>query len=121
MTEIIDENFSEKKISTLTRIASIANIFAWIVFLVHILLVLFKFLQVQQSYIIQNSNYIHVTVFLEMLIKNPLYTAYFILDLISIFLRGVVFGLLLKGISLGLNMIVEIALNYRVKFKGGNK
>jgi hypothetical protein len=39
-------------------------------------------------------------------------------DLASIFIRGAIYWLVLKGISVGLYMVVETNLNYKDKFEG---
>ena len=122
MIESTANDFFTEKHARLTRIAFIANIFAWIVFIFHILWVGASFIQTQTSYTIQNMN-VNLgqnSDFMEMLMQNPLYTASLIVSLIGIFLRGVIYGLTLKGISLGLNMIVETNLNYLEKFQGEN-
>jgi hypothetical protein len=122
MTGSTADNFFTAKHARLTRIASIANLFAWIVFIIHILWVGGSFIQTQNTYTIQNMNLNlgQNPDFMEMLRQNPLYTASLIVNLTGIFLRGVVYGLTLKGISLGLNMIVETDLNYKENFQGGS-
>lgn len=124
MTDSTAEAFFTAKHALLRRIASIANLFAWIVFIFHILWVGASFIQTRDMYNIQNMN-INLGQnpypdFVEMLKQYPLYAASFIVSLAGIFLRGVVYGLTLKGISLGLNMIVETNLNYKDKFQRGN-
>jgi hypothetical protein len=122
MTESIAEDFFTAKHERLTRIASWANLFAWIVFIVHILWVGASFIQTQSNYELQmNMNLGQGSDFMEMLGQNPLYTMSLIVNLIGIFLRGVVYGLTLKGISLGLNMIIETDLNYKENSQGGNR
>jgi hypothetical protein len=100
-----------KKHARLTRIALIANLFAWIVFIVHIFLVGARYVEVQNSYNLQTLNAGQIPDFMGMLKGNLLYAASFVIDLLSIFLLGVVYGLTLKGISVGLFMIVETNLN----------
>jgi len=56
--------------------------------------------------------------FMEMLSENPVYTFSLVVDLASIFIRGAIYWLVLKGISAGLYMIVETDLNYKDKFEG---
>lgn len=119
MIDSTANDFFTEKHARLTRIASIANVFAWIVFIFHILWVGASFIQTQTSYTIQNMmNLGRNSDFMEMLMQNPLYTASLIVNLIGIFLRGVIYALTLKGISLGLNMIVETNLNYEEKLHG---
>jgi len=118
MTENTANEFFTAKHERLARIAAIANIFAWIVFIVQILFVGGKYIEVQNSFMMQNSFFGESSSFIKMLSEKPLYAASFAVDLASIFLRGVVYGLVLKGISLGLNMIVETDLNYKEKSQG---
>ncbi len=119
MTDNIEEDFFTEEHERLARIASWANLFAWIVFIVHILWAVASFIQVQNLYT-QNliMNFSQGPDFSEMLRQNPLYAASLVVSSIGIFLRGVVYGLILKGISLGLNMIIETDLNYKENFQG---
>jgi hypothetical protein len=121
MAESIEEDFFTEKHERLARIASWSNLFAWIVFIVHILWVGASFIQTQSNYELQmNINLGQGPDFMEMLGQNPLYIASLFVSLAGIFLRGVVYGLMLKGISLGLNMIIETDLNYKENTQGGN-
>jgi hypothetical protein len=127
MNESIDDFYTAKH-ARLTRIAAIANIIAWIVLIVYIVSIWGTIVQEQymcqftnafQTNTFQNSN--NCSSFLtDMFSHNILYFASFIVELASIFLRGIVFWLLLKGISLGLYMIVETDLNYKEKSQGGS-
>ena len=56
----------------------------------------------------------------EMLTKNPKYAFSLFIDLFSVAMKGVVYFFVLKGISLGLNMIIETDLNYREKQEHGD-
>ncbi len=68
-----------------------------------ILLIQINHLKLQNSYMIQTmTTGFGQPNFMEMLSQNPLYTFSLIVDLAGIFLRGVVYWLVLKGISLGL-------------------
>jgi hypothetical protein len=49
---------------------------------------------------------------------NPLFAASLFIEILSIFLQGIVYFLVLNGISLGLNMIVETNINYREQKEG---
>jgi uncharacterized membrane protein len=112
------DNFLTQKHRRLLRIASLANIFAWIVFVAYISLAGSRFWQFQSEYL-QNPNMaFQQPNFLAMLGANPVYAVNMVMSLLSTFLNGVVYGLVLKGISLGLNMIVETDLNYRDKLEG---
>ena len=114
MSNSTGEEFITKKHGRLMNIASVANTFAWIALGSQILYMWSRFVQLQNSYMIQTmTTGFGQPNFMEMLSQNPLYTFSLIVDLAGIFLRGVVYWLVLKGISLGLNMIVETDLNYK--------
>lgn len=57
--------------------------------------------------------------FISVLKDNPYYFGDMILSILSLLLRGVILHLVLHGISLGLNMIVETDINYRDKINEG--
>src|SRR5690349_10821148 len=123
MTESVADNFFTTKHAQLTRIASIANIFAWVVFVAQTLYVGIKFINVQNSYLaqpLQSATFGQNLGFMEMLATHQIYAAGFFMDLVSTFLQGVTLGLVLKGISVGLNMIVETNLNYKENSQEGN-
>jgi len=120
MTDSTVDDFFTKKHTRLANIASVANIIAWIALAVQVLYVGARFFQVQSSYEMQASFIGQSPDFMEMLSQKPIYTASLIVDLAGIFVRGIVFWLVLKGISLGLFMIVETDLNYREKLEEEN-
>ena len=114
MTNSIGEGFITKKHSRLMNVASVANIFAWIALASQILYMGARFIQLQNSYMIQiMSTGFGQPNFMEMLSQNLVYTFSLIVDLASIFIRGLVYWLVLKGISVGLYMIVETDLNHK--------
>lgn len=119
MTDSTGEGFITKKHGRLMNIASVANIFAWIALVSQVLYVGARFIQLQNSYMIQTmSTGFGQPNFMEMLSQNPVYTFSLIVDLVSIFIRGAIYWLVLKGISIGLYMVVETDLNYKDKFEG---
>jgi hypothetical protein len=121
MSESTEKEFFTQKHARLTNIASTANIFSWIALVSQILYMGVRFIQLQNSYLIQTMmTGIAEPNFMAMLSQNAVYLFGFIIDLASIFLRGVVFWLVLKGISLGLYMIVETDLNYKARSVGGD-
>ena len=115
MTDSTVDDFFTKKHDRLASIASIANIVAWIALVAQILFVGARFIEVQNSYLMQITTFGQNPDFMEMLSEKPIYTASLIVDLAGIFIRGILYWLVLKGISLGLYMIVETDLNYREK------
>jgi len=114
MTDSTGEGFITKKHGRLMNIASIANVFAWIALGFQVLYMGGRFIQLQNSYMMQTmSTGFGQPNFMEMLSKNPTYTFSLIVDLANIFIHGVVYWLVLKGISVGLYMVVETNLNYK--------
>ena len=99
MTDTTGEEFFTKKHARLTRIALAANIFAWIA-------LGFQVLAIVVMVFGQPS-------FIDRLGQGPVYTFSLVVDLATILIRGVVYWLVLKGISVGLYMITETDLNYR--------
>lgn len=114
------ENFFSDNHNQLLNIAYTAKIIAWIVFVVYIIYGLGTFYveQTNQMYYMGLPNsYIFFT---DMLTKNPIYALSLLANIIGIFLRGIIYFLILKAISLGLNMIVETDINYRDVRKEGD-
>ena len=121
MTDSTGEEFFTKKHARLTNIASVANAFAWIALVSQILYMGARFVQLQNTYMLQTRmTGFGQPDFMQMLSQNHLYTFSLIVDLGIILLRGVIYWLTLKGISLGLYMIVETNLNYKDKLEGVN-
>ena len=119
MTDSTGEGFITKKHGRLMNIASVANIFAWIALVSQVLYMGARFIQLQNSYMIQTmSTGFGQPDFMEMLSQNPVYTFSLVVDLASIFIRGAIYWLVLKGISVGLYMVVETDLNYKDKIEG---
>ncbi len=119
MTDSTGEGFITKKHGRLINIASVANVFAWIALVSQVLYAGARFIQLQNSYMIQTmSTGFGQPNFMEMLSQNPAYTFSLIVDLASIFIRGGIYWLVLKGISVGLYMVVETDLNYKDKLEG---
>jgi hypothetical protein len=120
MTDSTEEEYFTSKHAKLDNIASAANTFAGIALGSQILYMGARFIQLQNSYTMQAmSTGFGQPNFLEMLSQNAIYTFSLIVDLTSIFIRGMVYWLVLKGISSGLYMIVETDLNFRDELEGG--
>lgn len=118
-----DSTFKEhipQKHARLLRFASLSNIFAWIVFIVFCLYIVARYIELKNSYIISYVSFGQKFNLLEMISNDPLFATSLLVDLITIFFNGVVYWLVLKGISLGLKMIVETDLNYRNIFQEEN-
>jgi hypothetical protein len=122
MAESAETEFFTKKHARLTDIALYANIFAWVVLIVHIIIIGVRFIEFQHSQFFQSA-YLNLSQYqdlIDMLTINPVYTLGFIANTAWIFMRGIVYWLVLKGIALGLRMIVETDLNYRGKLELAN-
>ncbi len=114
MTDSTGQEYFTSKHGKLDNIASAANTFAWIALVSQILYMGARFIQLQNSYTMQAmATGFGQPNFLEMLSQNAIYTFSLIVDLASVSIRGIVYWLVLKGISAGLYMIVETDLNYR--------
>lgn len=115
MTDSSADDFFTTDHERLARIADISKVFAWIVFIISILLVGAKFIDVQNSYTVQTMGLGQTPDFWGMMSQKPLYAISIFIDMLSTLIHGIVYGLVLKGISLGLNMLIEIDLDNKEK------
>jgi hypothetical protein len=100
MTE--QEGFFSPSHNRLLNIATWAKYLAWVVLVVYILN---ANLQIFQHQYISNNQFQEGTRLMD--------EFRFGINMATTLLRGIVFYLVLKGVSLGLNMIVETDINYR--------
>jgi len=107
------KDFFSDNHTQLLNIAYTAKIIAWIVLVIYTLVGMGTFFiqQTNQMYSMGLPN--SYLFFSDMLSKNPIYALSLIAKILSIFLNGIIYFLILKAISLGLNMIVETDINYR--------
>lgn len=111
------EDFLSPKHSQLLNIAIWAKYLAWIVFIFYIIRVAFVPLFSQMYYEQMNFQQ-DAQSFWSVVMEKPVYNLLNIgSDMVSTFLRGAIFYIVLKGISLGLYMIVETDINYREQEK----
>jgi hypothetical protein len=104
-----------KKHATLWRISMWANGLASIVLFIYVLL---AFGQIFQYTTLAHNQY--QTDLMGLFSRSPLYILDVLLQMAREFLQGAFYYLVLKGISLGLDMIVETDINYREqKTEGG--
>ena len=104
----------------LLNIATWAKYLAWIVLIINVLYVFGTYVQEQNYYTFYGAQGGQFLNFSQMLKENLSYTFSLILELINILFRGIVYFLMLRGISLGLNMIVETDINYRENKERGD-
>lgn len=95
----------------LLGIASACRIFAWIALIVYTLLAIDRCILALQLEL--PFSFITLSTLLATVVDYLLIAS-------NTLLRGVIYWLLLKGISLGLKMLVEIAGNYRMNLPGGS-
>jgi len=99
----------------LLSIATWAKYLAWIAFVIYILWAGLQMFQYQN--ILSNNSQFRFDLW-SFLRSNPLEAFKLGVNMMSIVLRGIIYYLVLKGISLGLNMIVETDINYREQKRG---
>jgi hypothetical protein len=115
------EEFFTPQQERLLSIAVWVKYLAWIVLVVYVLWAAGTYIQQQTYYLYYGSanfatqNY---TDFMDLLKNKPLFGLSVFMEIIGAFLRGVMYFLILHGISLGLNMIVETDINYREQKEG---
>ncbi len=114
MTE--QEDFFSPNHKRLLSLAVWAKYLAWVALVVYILSAI---LQISQYPIVRNNRFELQPNLWEFLSANPFESFRLGLNLLTTALGGIIFYLVLKGISLGLNMIVETDINYREQEKQG--
>ena len=111
------EDFFSSNHKRLLNIATWASYMARIVLVFYILHALGTYSQEQHTAMFTNMIPTRYNDFVELLKHNTLYASSLFVEIFSIVLRGIVYFLVLKGVSLGLNMIVETDINYREQKK----
>lgn len=110
------ESFFSKNHERLLSIATWAKYLAWIVLVIFCLWAIADFLGQLN---LMNAQYVQfgqqTLSFSDLMRQNPAVAFRIILSAVGIFFKGVVYYLVLAGISLGLNMVVETDINYREK------
>ena len=108
------ENFFTIEHDKLFNIAWWAKNLAWIVIIIYILSACGQIIQFQNSANLSATlNNQPVQSSTQTLTSNPLDTVRLGVNMSATILKGIVYYLVLKGISLGINMIVETNMNYR--------
>jgi hypothetical protein len=81
-----------------------------------IVVIIFAFLALREAYRYnQLAHNQFQTNLIGLFSQEPIYILDVLLQMTRVFLQGAVFYLVLKGVALGLNMIVETDINYRDK------
>lgn len=108
MSEEEQKDLFTKKHATLWRISMWANGLASITLFIFFIFACAQILQVFLS----SSNPSQINP-IEFFSKEPLYILNILLNMTAVFLQGAVYYVTLKGIALGLDMVVETDINYR--------
>jgi hypothetical protein len=108
------DDFFTPQHERLLNVATWAKYLAWIVLVVYFLWTIGTYIQ-EQNYFLYSSGSFNQTYrdFMDFLLQSPSYSFGIFVEMIGVFLRGLTYFLVLKGISLGLNIIVETDINYR--------
>ncbi len=101
-----------KKHKQLLRIAIIANIVGWVVLAVTLILFGYQIVEAVKAFVLQNVSMGYFPDTLRFFLEKPIEASRPFINVIYFLLRGITYFLVLWGVSLGLNMIVEIDLNY---------
>ncbi len=112
------EEFFSPSHKRLLSIAVWAKYLAWVVLIVYLLSAI---LQLSQYPIVTNNRFELQQNLWQFLSANPFESLRLGLNILITALRGAIFYLVLKGISLGLNMIVETDINYREQEQQGGE
>jgi hypothetical protein len=109
------EGFFSQNHNRLLNIATWSKYLAWIVLIVYILLVVTQVIQLLLAK--DDGNFAGATSqsLSTMLRENPFNVFRLAVNMTATMLRGFIYYIVLIGISLGLNMIVETDINYREK------
>lgn len=109
-----DELFDWKH-SRLWRISYLASFFSYVV------IVVFIFLSIGEIYRYnQMARSLYSSTLIGVISHQPIFILDVLLQMARVLLQGTVYYLVLKGVALGINMIVETDINYREKsIEGG--
>ncbi|MFT3892390.1 MAG: hypothetical protein QM730_12210 [Anaerolineales bacterium] len=102
-----NQDFFSPNHKRLLNVAAWSGTLSWIVLVAFILGAILQLLQYRNIVYYQQTN------IWDFFRSNPMDAFRSIVNLLNTALKGVVYYLVLKGISLGLNMIVETDVNYR--------
>lgn len=110
------EDLFTKKQSQLMNIAGWANNLAWVALVIYLLLAGLTIFADHANHQRITQQVTSFSEYWEMAMWNPIY--YFLdigADIISRVLTGFIYYVVLKGIALGLYMVIETDMNYREK------
>jgi hypothetical protein len=112
------EGFFSPKHAKLLNTATWAKYLAWIALLFAFLTPFAKYVEIRNIYQYQAIMAGQQSDFANQLLNNTVYGLSVLTEILDSFLTGFIYFLVSRGISLGLNMIVETDINYREQKKG---
>jgi len=107
------EDFFSKNHGRLFDFAIWSKNIGWIVLVVYVFSALIQTIQIILLKDGESSTGQISQSFLTMLAGDPFHAFRLLVNIAVVLLKGIVYYLVLKGVSLGLNMIVETDINYR--------
>ncbi|MBT3338952.1 MAG: hypothetical protein HN391_13635 [Anaerolineae bacterium] len=95
-------------------IALIAKNLAWIAIVLGVLVTIGEYTQTKYylEFQVQSMNLRGAYDAASLLKEKPIFSLSLVVDMFNIFLKSVIYAVVLKGISLALYMLIEIDLNY---------
>jgi hypothetical protein len=115
MEETTLQNSSEEKVENtepvyyspkkLSLVGNISAWLSWLILIVFIAVTIFQFISMQNA-LLQQGIILEASLFL-----NPLAVAYFLSNLVSPLVTGIALFVIMQGISIGLNVLLEIDFN----------
>jgi hypothetical protein len=115
MEETTLQNSSEEKVENtepvyyspkkLSLVGNISAWLSWLILVVFIAVTIFQFISMQNA-LLQQGIILEASLFL-----NPLAVAYFLSNLVSPLVTGIALFVIMQGISIGLNVLLEIDFN----------
>jgi hypothetical protein len=107
------EDFFSPKHHRLLNIAYWANILAWIALIAAFIFPLARFLEMQSLYDAQRFYTDQQASYIEYVRSHLTFALSLFVDIFYKFVFGFIYFIVLKGVSYGLNMLVETDINYR--------
>ena len=111
MAEQSVDDFFTPRHSRLTRIATFADLGAWLALIVNFIFVVVFVINVNLSIQSSTTAAPGYSGLAYQLLHDPIYAASFAVTLLNALLRGGVYFLVLKSVAVGLRMIVDTNLN----------
>jgi E3 ubiquitin-protein ligase DOA10 len=117
------EEFFSKKHNQLLIIAVWAKYLAWVVLIFYSVSAISNVVGNLYTFSLVSRNFQGITYLglIELIEYSPEVAIKYIFEAVTIILKGVVLFYLLKGLALGLNMVVETDINYREKINQGGE